>query len=160
MRVLEIGAGTGYNAAMMPDRRDQRLIVTVDNRQDVVDQTRRLLGKAGYGGIRVLERNGFSGAAEDAPFDRIVATVGCSDLSPHWAGQLADDGAMLIPLQHADGHPLAAVHEENGELHGRFVKWTGFMPVRGPLQSRTCGPAASSCRNRGEATRRCRGDRA
>ncbi len=135
MKVLEIGAGTGYNAALMAEIvGGQRLITTVDNQHDVVEQTRRLLGKAGYGRIRVLERDGFDGAAEDGPFDRIVATVGCSDLSPHWAEQLMDDGTMLIPLQHADGHPLAALQNKNDELRGRFVAWTGFMPVRGPLQ--------------------------
>lgn len=62
MKVLEIGAGTGYNAALMAEIvGDQRLITTVDNQQDVVDQTRRLLGRAGYGKIRVLARDGFLG---------------------------------------------------------------------------------------------------
>jgi protein-L-isoaspartate(D-aspartate) O-methyltransferase len=135
MKVLEIGAGTGYNAALMAEIvGDQRLITTVDNQQDVVEQTRRLLGNAGYAGIRVLARDGFEGVADTAPFDRIVATVGCSDLSPHWAEQLADGGTMLIPLQHAEGHPLTAVRRQDGELRGRFIGWTGFMPVRGPLQ--------------------------
>jgi protein-L-isoaspartate(D-aspartate) O-methyltransferase len=134
MKVLEIGAGTGYNAALMAEIvGDQRLIVTVDNQRDVVEQTRRLLGKSGYGGIRIMARDGFAGAAEDGPFDRIVATVGCSDLSPRWAEQLADGGVMLIPLQHAESHPLAAVRNQDGELRGRFVGWSGFMPVRGPL---------------------------
>jgi protein-L-isoaspartate(D-aspartate) O-methyltransferase len=113
---------------------DQRLVITVDIQQDVVEQTRRLLGNAGYAGIRVLTRDGFQGVPEEGPFDRIVATVGCSDLSPRWAEQLADGGTMLIPLQHAEGHPLAAVRKQDGELRGRFVGWTGFMPVRGPLQ--------------------------
>jgi hypothetical protein len=62
-----------------------------------------------------------------------VATVGCSDLSPRWAGQLADDGAMLIPLEHAGGHPLVLIRKDHGELRGQVVHWTGFMPVRGPL---------------------------
>jgi protein-L-isoaspartate(D-aspartate) O-methyltransferase len=135
MKVLEIGAGTGYNAALISEIvGDQRLVVTVDIQQDVVAQTRRLLAGSGYGGIRVLARDGFEGVADAAPFDRIVATVGCSDLSPHWAEQLADGGAMLIPLEHAEGHTLAAVRKQDRELRGRFVGWTGFMPVRGPLQ--------------------------
>jgi protein-L-isoaspartate(D-aspartate) O-methyltransferase len=135
MKVLEIGAGTGYNAALMAEIvGDQRVVITVDNQQDVVEQTRRLLGNAGYAGIRVLARDGFEGVADAAPFDRIVATVGCSDLSPHWVEQLADGGTMLIPLQHAEGHPLTAVRKQDGELRGRLVGWTGFMPVRGPLQ--------------------------
>jgi hypothetical protein len=40
---------------------------------------------------------------------------------------------LLIPLQHAEGHPLAKVRKQDGALRGRFALWTGFMPVRGPL---------------------------
>ncbi len=134
MKVFEVGAGTGYNAALMTEIvGDQRLVVTVDVLEDVVDQTARLLSAAGYPGIRVLLRDGFAGVPADAPFDRIVATVGCSDLSPHWAGQLSDGGVMLVPLEHANGHPLVLVGKDDGALRGRVVLWTGFMPVRGPL---------------------------
>jgi protein-L-isoaspartate(D-aspartate) O-methyltransferase len=134
LKVLEVGAGTGYNAALMAEIvGDQRLVVTVDVLEDVVDQTRRLLAGAGYPQIQVLLRDGFEGVPEQAPFDRIVATVGCSDLSPHWAGQLAEGGAMLVPLEQADGHPLVLIRKHDGVLRGRMVLRTGFMPVRGPL---------------------------
>jgi protein-L-isoaspartate(D-aspartate) O-methyltransferase len=134
LKVLEVGAGTGYNAALLAQIvGDQRLVITVDVLEDVVDQTRRLLADAGYPRIQVLPRDGFEGVPEQAPFDRIVATVGCSDLSPHWAEQLAGDGAMLVPLQHASGHPLVLVRKEGGALRGRMVLRTGFIPVRGPL---------------------------
>ena len=134
MRVLEVGAGTGYNAALMAEIvGDQRLVITTDVLEDVVDQTARLLADAGYPRIRVLLRDGFEGAPADGPFDRIVATVGCSDLSPQWAGQLAGGGAMLVPLQHADGHPLVLLRRDGDVLRGKMVTWTGFMPVRGPL---------------------------
>jgi protein-L-isoaspartate(D-aspartate) O-methyltransferase len=134
MKILEVGAGTGYNAALMAEIvGDQRLVVTVDVLEDVVDQTQRLLAGAGYPGIQVLLRDGFEGVAEQAPFDRIVATVGCSDLSPHWAAQLAGDGTMLVPLEHATGHPLVLLGKDGAELRGRLVLRTGFIPVRGPL---------------------------
>jgi protein-L-isoaspartate(D-aspartate) O-methyltransferase len=133
-KVLEVGAGTGYNAALLAEIvGDQRLVVTVDVLEDVVEQTRRLLAGAGYPRIRVLLRDGFEGVPEQAPFDRIVATVGCSDLSPRWAEQLADDGAMLVPLAHASGHPLVLARKDGGALRGRMVLRTGFIPVRGPL---------------------------
>jgi len=134
MKILEVGAGTGYNAALLAEVvGGQHLVVTVDVLEDVVDQTRRLLAGAGYPQIRVLLRDGFEGAAEEAPFDRIVATVGCSDLSPHWAEQLADDGTMLVPLAQASGHPLVLVRKDGGTLRGRMAERTGFIPVRGPL---------------------------
>jgi protein-L-isoaspartate(D-aspartate) O-methyltransferase len=134
LKVLEVGAGTGYNAALLAQViGDQRLVITVDVLEDVVDQTRRLLADAGYPRIQVLLRDGFEGVPEQAPFDRIVATVGCSDLSPHWAEQLAGDGAMLVPLQHASGHPLLLARKDGNALRGRMVLRTGFIPVRGPL---------------------------
>ena len=134
MTILEVGAGTGYNAALLAEIvGEQSLVVTVDILEDVVDQTRRLLAAAGYPDIQVLLRDGFEGAAEQAPFDRIVATVGCSDLSPRWAEQLAVDGAMLVPLAQANGHPLVLLRKDGATLHGRMVERTGFIPVRGPL---------------------------
>ena len=133
-KILEIGAGTGYNAALMAELvGDQRLVVTVDLLDDVVAQTRRLLARTGYGEIAVLLRDGVEGAPEQAPFDRIVATVGCSDLSPRWVEQLAEGGRMLMPLDHAGGHPLFLLHKERGTLQGRIASWAGFMPIRGPL---------------------------
>jgi protein-L-isoaspartate(D-aspartate) O-methyltransferase len=61
-KVLEIGAGTGYTAALMAELvGDQRLVVTVDVQDDVVAQTKRLLARAGYPQIQVLVRDGFEG---------------------------------------------------------------------------------------------------
>jgi len=136
VHVLEIGAGTGYNAALLAELvGDQRLVITVDVAEDVVAQTRRLLAGAGYPGITVLCRDGFDGVPERAPFDRIVATVGCADVSPQWAEQLAEDGRLLVPLRHAGGHPLLLLQREDGGLRGRVARWSGFMDARGQLHA-------------------------
>jgi protein-L-isoaspartate(D-aspartate) O-methyltransferase len=136
VRVLEIGAGTGYNAALLAELvADQRLVVTVDVAEDVVAQTRRLLAGTGYPGITVWCRDGFDGVPERAPFDRIVATVGCADLSPQWVEQLAGDGRLLVPLRHAGGHPLFLLGREDGGLRGRVARWSGFMDARGQLHA-------------------------
>ncbi len=67
-KVLEIGAGTGYNAALLAEiTGDQRLVTTVDVQADVVEQTRRLLARAGYPRIQVLARDGFDGVPGEAP---------------------------------------------------------------------------------------------
>lgn len=136
MRVLEIGAGTGYNAALMAEIiGDPSLVTTIDIQPDVIEQTSRLLAKAGHGGIRVLLRDGFLGCPEHAPFDRIVGTVCCTDLSPHWVKQLAPEGKMLIPLQHGGPNtaPLMKVWPENGHLWGSIAGWSGFMNIQGEM---------------------------
>ena len=135
MRVLEIGAGTGYNAALMAEMvGDAGLVTTIDIDADVVAQTRRLLARAGYGGIRVIEGDGALGDAESGPFDRIVATVGCSDVSWAWVDQLRPDGLLLLPLDYGGSHPLVKLRAvEPGRLSGFIVGWTGFMRIQGDM---------------------------
>jgi protein-L-isoaspartate(D-aspartate) O-methyltransferase len=134
MRVLEVGAGTGYNAALIAEIvGDPTLVTTIDYQADVADEARAALARAGYGDVRVVHGDGFEGAADGAPFDRIVATVGCPDVSPRWAQQLAPAGSMLIPLRHAGANPLVRVGREDGALVGDVVGFSWFMAVQGAL---------------------------
>jgi protein-L-isoaspartate(D-aspartate) O-methyltransferase len=136
MNVLEIGAGTGHNAALMQEIVGETgQVTTLDIQEDVVEQTGRLLKAAGYGKIRVIAKDGALGHPENAPYDRIVATVGCPDISFRWAEQLPEDGFMLIPLQHGceGSDPLVRIWKEEGKLVGRFVGWSGFMSIQGEL---------------------------
>ncbi|HAZ30422.1 TPA: protein-L-isoaspartate(D-aspartate) O-methyltransferase [Candidatus Acetothermia bacterium] len=138
MNVLEIGAGTGYNAALIQEIVGKTgHVTTLDIQADVVEQTTRLLKAAGYRRIEVIAKDGAMGHAENAPYDRIVATVGCSDVSSRWVEQLAERGFMLIPLQHgAEGFdPLTRIWVEEERVLGRFVGWSGFMSIRGALES-------------------------
>ena len=142
MRVLEIGAGTGYNAALMAEVVvDPRLVTTIDIDPDVVAQTRGLLARAGYGAVEAICGDGALGHAAGAPFDRVVATVGCSDISWDWVAQMNRDGVLLVPLDHGGSHPLVKLRVgATGRVAGRIVGWTGFMRMRGDLE--TAGPWA------------------
>jgi protein-L-isoaspartate(D-aspartate) O-methyltransferase len=134
LKVLEIGAGTGYNAALMAELvADQSLVVAVDIQKDIIAQTGRLLADIGYSGIKLLACDGSAGVPEDAPYDRIVATVGCPDLSLQWATQLKPTGFMLIPLLFGGWHPLVKVWLEQDRLKGKFVANAGFMLIQGEL---------------------------
>ena len=98
-RVLEIGAGTGYNAALL-----QQLVgaggrvVTVDLDGDVARQAAAHLAAAGYPEVTVVQADGAAGYPAGAPYDRIIATVGVSDLAPAWLDQLAPGGRIVVPL--------------------------------------------------------------
>ncbi|MCL0092666.1 methyltransferase domain-containing protein [Dehalococcoidia bacterium] len=136
MNVLEIGAGTGYNAALMQEIVGSTgHITTIDIQDDVVEQTRRLLQASGYAEIEVIATDGAEGFPENAPYDRVIATVGCPDVSPRWAEQLGSNGFMLIPLQHgAEGfNPLVHIWKEEERLLGKFVGLSGFMSIQGKL---------------------------
>jgi len=98
-RVLEIGAGTGYNAAVMAHLvGESGAVTTLDIDQDLVDGARRHLSAAGIEGVTVVCADGANGWSEACPYDRIILTVGAWDLSPAWIDQLAGGGRLVLPL--------------------------------------------------------------
>lgn len=132
LKVLEIGTGTGYNAALISEIvGNQTLVVSVDIQEDVTAQTKRLLSDAGYPNINLVLRDGFYGVQEEAPYDRIVATVGTQDLSPYWVDQLSTSGFMILPLYQGGWNPLVKVWWQDDTLKGKVVGISGFMPFQG-----------------------------
>ena len=132
--VLEIGAGTGYNAALMahlvgPTGR----VTTVDIDDDIVAVARDHLRAAGCGRVRVVQADGAEGYAAGAPYDRIILTVGAWDIAPAWREQLAPDGRLVLPLA-LNGPQLAAAFEQRGDiLESTSLAVCGFMRLRGPF---------------------------
>lgn len=137
MRVLEIGTGTGYNAALLAEIvGSSGHVYTIELQEDVAERASDSLLEEGYTDVRVFCRDGYLGVPEAAPFDRIVATVGCSDVSPHWIEQLKPDGAMLIPIQRGHFDPLVEVRrdlETPSCAVGQIVGRSGFMPIQGVM---------------------------
>ena len=130
VRVLEIGAGTGYNAALMAALGAE--VTSLDVQPDVVDRARAALARAGATGVRVVLGDGYPGHPADAPYDRVIVTVGVTGLSPAWLAQLAPDGYVLAPVAHVGMHPVLRVaRAEPGTGYG--VCGAGFMAARGPL---------------------------
>src|SRR5215475_9854381 len=98
-RVLEIGTGTGYNAAVMsavvgPGGE----VVTVDIDPELVARARSSLLAAGYDAVTVKCADGGYGDPAGAPFDRVIVTAGAWDIAPAWLGQLAPGGRLVLPL--------------------------------------------------------------
>jgi protein-L-isoaspartate(D-aspartate) O-methyltransferase len=136
-RVLEIGAGTGYNAALMkylvgPDG----IVVTVDLDEVVAAEARQHLATAGYPDVTVVAADGAAGYPPQAPYDRIIATVGVSDLAPGWLAQLAPGGRIVVPLDLRGSQRSVAFERsaaEPGVWQSRSVVPCGFMRMRGPM---------------------------
>ena len=98
-RVLEIGAGTGYNAALLahlagPDGS----VTSIDIDQALVTRAAENLRSAAVDGVHVHCADGAVGYPPDAPYDRVVLTVGCPDVRTEWVSQLAPGGRLLLPL--------------------------------------------------------------
>jgi protein-L-isoaspartate(D-aspartate) O-methyltransferase len=128
-RVLEIGTGTGYNAAILARLVGTGgLVVSVDKNPELVERAATPLGSLGLDNVRLVCRDGVQGFPEGAPFDRLVVTAGTPDISPSWVDQLSPEARLLVPLQYGPVHPLVAV-EKDGLLTGRVVGWSHFMPI-------------------------------
>src|SRR5208283_3349254 len=91
------------------------------------------LARAGARGVDVAWKDGWLGDGRHAPFDRIIATAECWDISPHWVRQLDDAGVLVLPLALGPGLTMAVAFEKAGEgLTSRAMAPCGFMPLRGP----------------------------
>jgi len=143
-RVLEIGAGTGYNAALLAVLGAR--VTSVDVQADVADRARSALADARIEGVRVLAGDGYAGVPGER-FDRAIVTVGVAGLSPQWLAQ-AQPGPIVVPVEHAGTHPVLAVRgPADGPVSATVLCPSGFMSAAGPLTARHPGshpaPAAS-----------------
>jgi protein-L-isoaspartate(D-aspartate) O-methyltransferase len=131
-RVLEIGAGTGYNAALIAHLvGEPGHVTTIDIDEDIVAGAREHLAVAGYGRVQVACGDGGLGHADGAPYDRIILTVGASDITPAWWEQLARGGRLVLPLWLWGGQKSVAFEWEDDHLVSRSIAGCGFMVLRG-----------------------------
>ncbi len=95
-RVLEIGTGSGYQAAVLS--RLAREVVSIERYRTLAEEARTRLQTLGYNNVEVIVGDGVAGAANRAPFDRIIVTAAAEQVPPALLEQLAEEGVLLIPL--------------------------------------------------------------
>jgi protein-L-isoaspartate(D-aspartate) O-methyltransferase len=100
-RVLEIGTGSGYQAAILS--RIVKEVVTVERYRTLADAARDCLAALHCDNVEVICADGIGGAPEKAPYDRIVVTAAASDVPGALIDQLADGGMMILPLGPQEG---------------------------------------------------------
>lgn len=134
-RILEIGAGTGYNAALLahlagPDGQ----VTSIDIDADLVDAARSHLAAAmirDSAPVEIVQADGGHGWPNAAPYDRIILTVGAWDIVPAWIDQLAVNGRILVPLWLRGAQRTVAFGREDDHLKSRSVTSCAFMRLRG-----------------------------
>jgi protein-L-isoaspartate(D-aspartate) O-methyltransferase len=132
-RVLEVGTGTGYNAALIAQIVGETgEVISIDLDADTVDKAREHLAVAGYSRVRVKCADGWFGYPEAAPYDRIILTAATWDIAPAWRDQLRPGGRMVLPLVLFDTlQKLVAFELAAGCLASVSIKDGSFMPLRG-----------------------------
>jgi len=151
-QVLEIGAGTGYNAALLgwlvgPNGQ----VVTVDIDEDIVAAARVHLEAAGSANVQVVCADGGAGYPPAAPYDRIILTVGAWDITPAWFEQLRPGGRLVMPLRVGNGAQKSVAFDRSPprsepRLVSQSARDCGFMHLRGafagPEVMTPIGPAS------------------
>jgi protein-L-isoaspartate(D-aspartate) O-methyltransferase len=131
-RVLEIGAGTGYNAALLAHLVGPAgAVVSVEIDPEAAERARTSLGTAGFPEVTVVCADGADGHAAAAPYDRIIATVGVWDLAPAWLDQLTPGGRVVVPMDLHGAQVSVALEPEDGHWVSRSLAPCGFMRLRG-----------------------------
>lgn len=134
--VLEIGAGTGYNAALMARIVGEAgHVVSIEIEEDLAETAREHLAMAGFERVQVVCADGGYGYPDAAPFDRIILTVGAPDITPAWRDQMKPGGRMVLPLVLKGSMKSIAFEQANEHLTSLSVKDCGFIPLRGAFAS-------------------------
>ncbi|MEV5508264.1 methyltransferase domain-containing protein [Streptomyces orinoci] len=132
-RVLEIGSGTGWNAALLAHRLGAANVVTVEVDGAVAAQAQESLDRFGLA-VEVVRGDGFLGYAKRAPYDRIIATCGLRKVPFAWVEQSAPGGVILVPwgTYYGPGEATArlVVAEDCQSASGPFTRPVAFMRMR------------------------------
>ena len=102
MKVLEIGTGSGYQAAILS--RLCRRVYTIERYRDLLKEAERRFAKLAITNITAKTGDGTLGWREQAPFERIIVTAAATDVPPVLADQLAVGGVMVVPIDAGAGH--------------------------------------------------------
>jgi protein-L-isoaspartate(D-aspartate) O-methyltransferase len=137
-KILEIGAGTGYNAALLAHITGPTgHVTTIDIDPAVTAAARQALDATGYQHVEVTTSDGLLGDPLRRSYDRIIVTVGAWDLPPAWWEQLAPGGRMVVPLRwRGQTRGIAFIREPDG-LRSDWVELCGFVPMIGQDGERT-----------------------
>jgi protein-L-isoaspartate(D-aspartate) O-methyltransferase len=127
-RVLEIGTGSGYQAAVLS--RLVRQVVTIERYRTLSDTARGRFAELGYTNIEAVLGDGLEGVPARAPYDRILVTAAAEDVPPALIEQLAVDGLLLAPLGPEKGpqHVTKVTKSETGTRRDQLLA-VRFVPL-------------------------------
>ncbi len=126
-RVLEIGTGSGYQAAILGELSDH--VFTIEINKPLGKSADKLLKELGYANVKVKVGDGYKGWKEHAPFDAIIVTCAPTHVPEPLKEQLKEGGRMIIPVGESYSQKLVYIEKVNGELRQKSEFPVRFVPM-------------------------------
>jgi len=134
-RVLEIGTGSGYQAAVLADIVKE--VYTIEIRKPLAESASKRLHELGYKNIQVRCADGYFGWEEVAPFDAVMVTAASNHIPPPLLKQLKEGGRLIIPVGSTTFHQtLTLVIKEKGDLQVEQLGGVLFVPLIGEVEKK------------------------
>jgi protein-L-isoaspartate(D-aspartate) O-methyltransferase len=134
-KVLEIGTGSGYQAAVLAGLTDK--VYSIEIRENLAEKAADTLNTLGYSQVRVKCGDGYFGWEEQAPFDAIIVTCAANHVPPPLLKQLKEGGRLIIPLGSTlYFQTLTLITKKNGKPKVRQVLSVNFVPMVGEVQKK------------------------
>lgn len=125
-RVLEVGTGSGYQAAVLGELAYD--VVSVERHRPLADAARERLARLGYANVRVIDADGSLGYPVGAPYDRVLVTAASPAIAPALEAQLAPAGRIVAPVGDEEMQELVVRDASGRERRHGAVR---FVPLRG-----------------------------
>jgi protein-L-isoaspartate(D-aspartate) O-methyltransferase len=129
MRVLEVGTGSGYQAAVLAETGAR--VWTIEIFRALAEEAEARLLRLGYGGVTVRHGDGYAGWPEEAPFDAIVVTAGADSIPPALVAQLAPGGRLVMPVgdPSVDQQLVLLEKDASGRVASQRLLPVRFVPL-------------------------------
>jgi protein-L-isoaspartate(D-aspartate) O-methyltransferase len=128
-RVLEIGTGTGYQAAVLAELAGE--VWTIERFPELAQRAREILSRLGYHGVHVIEGDGSRGLSEHAPFAKILVAAAAPGVPPSLLDQLGENGRMVIPVGSRTEQQIYVVRKIGGNTTISRHELCRFVPLVG-----------------------------
>ena len=128
-RVLEIGTGTGYEAAILGELTAE--VWTIERHAELADKAREILQRLGYANVHVVHGDGSRGLREHSPFNKVLVAAAAPEIPPTLIEQLAGDGRLIIPVGSRFEQQLQLVRKVGGAISVTQHELCRFVPLVG-----------------------------
>ncbi len=128
-RVLEIGAGSGYQAALLAELAGP--VISIERLENLADRARANLARAGITGVRVVVGDGTEGYPPEAPYDAIIITAASPRVPQPLIDQLAEGGRLIAPIGPRDCQDLIKLVKREGRVERTSLGGVCFVPLIG-----------------------------